>query len=503
MFFGLIAGITAQKATPSADIKKLDSYFEKALTDWKVPGMAIAIVKDDKVVLSKGYGIKSVKSGERVSPASVFPIASITKGFTSACMAILVEEKKISWDDPVTKYLPWFELYDPYVSKAMKVKDLFCHRSGLMTFSGDLIWCGTSYSREEVVRRARFLKPSHGFRESFGYSNIMYIAATEIISKVSGRSWDDFVKERFLIPLGMNNTTTSINDMMKLPDVVTAHTMVDDKQIVIPFMNWDNMGGAGALNSNVSDMTRWIMLQLNRGSLDGKTYFSQNSSRYMWQSLISLPVTKSSEDLYPSTHFKGYGLGWSLMDYHGRKVVSHSGGYDGIISYCVLVPEEKLGFIILTNSNSSLYHAMAYKILDSFLSKDNTDWSQIILERIRKGEETSKKEVLAEESKRNKDTKPLPLSMYTGLYGGEMYGNASVYIEEGKLRIRLEPAPLFTGELTHWHYNTFEVKMENFPSLPKGKVNFIINSKGIVDELKIDIPNPDFYFTELEFKRIY
>jgi CubicO group peptidase (beta-lactamase class C family) len=302
----------------------------------------------------------------------------------------------------------------------------------------------------------------------------------------------------------MKRTTTSINEMQKMENVVTAHTEKDGKIIPIPFVNWDNMGGAGALNSSAMDMTRWIMLQLNKGSLHGKTYFSANSARNMWQAHISLPVSRSSEELYPSTHFKAYGLGWSLMDYHGRKVVSHSGGYDGIISYCALVPEENLGFIILTNSNSSLYHPIGYKILDSWLSNDDTDWSTLILERIKKNDEAEKLRKNKEENERVRDSKPsLPLESYTGLYGGPMYGNASVFIENGSLMVRLEPAPLFIGEMRHWQYNSFAVTMKNFPSLPEGKINFILGVDGKVDEMRIDIPNPDFYFTELEFKRIY
>jgi CubicO group peptidase (beta-lactamase class C family) len=302
----------------------------------------------------------------------------------------------------------------------------------------------------------------------------------------------------------MKRTTTSIDDMKKLNDVVTAHTEKDGKMITIPFTNWDNMGGAGALNSSAIDMTRWIMLQLNKGTLDGKTFFSSNSASNMWQAYTSLQVSKMSEELYPSTHFRAYGLGWSLMDYHGRKVISHSGGYDGIISYCAFVPEDNFGFVILTNANSSLYHPLSYRLLDTWLKKPETDWSTVVLERVRKNEEVEREKSVKEENARVKDSRPsLPLEQYTGLYGGNMYGNASVFIENGILKVRLEPAPLFVGEMRHWQYNSFAVRMINFPSLPEGKINFIIDVDGTVEEMKIDIPNPDFYFTELEFKRIY
>lgn len=490
------------KGKQSPDLKKLDTYLAKSLKDWDVPGMSVVIVKGNKVVFTGAYGVKNVETGEKVSPATIFPIASITKGFTAACMAMLVEEKKISWNDPVSKYLPWFELYDPYVTKALTIRDLLTHRSGLATFSGDLLWYGTRYNRVEVLQRAKYLKPAHGFRESFGYSNIMYIAATEVIAQVSGMSWEDFVKSRFLEPLGMKRTTLSITDMLDMSDVTAAHTRVDDKQAVIPFLKWDNMGGAGALNSSAEDMVRWMLLQLNKGTLDGKKYYSESSAREMWQMFTPLAVSKQSEDLYPSTHFRGYGMGWSLMDYHGRRVISHSGGYDGIISYCVLVPEENLGFVILTNTNSSLYHPVSYKILDVWLSNQDTDWSQLVLERIKKRDESEKEKRRKEESERVKTSQPsLPLAAYTGIYQCKMYGDATVFLENDILKVRLEPAPLFVGEMRHWLFNSFAIRMINFPSLPEGKVNFVIGVNGKVEEMRIDIPNPDFDFTELEFKK--
>ncbi|MEA3496854.1 MAG: serine hydrolase [Bacteroidota bacterium] len=479
-------------------IEQLDKYFEEAIKEWNVPGMAVAIVKKNEVILSKGYGVRTINVNKKIDKNTLFPIASITKSFTSAAIASLVDEGKLSWDDPVRKYLPYFKLYDPYVSENMKVRDLLCHRSGLKTFSGDLLWYGSSYSREEVLRRARFLKPEYGFREHFGYSNIMYIAAGEVVEMVSGKSWDEYINEKFFEPLGMAKSNTSLTELKKYKNIARPHTEKDGKVIEIPYLNWDNVGGAGAINSNVNEMAQWIKLQLNNGSLDGKKYFSRKSSEEMWSAHTVQAVSRSI--LWPSNHFKAYGLGWGLFDYHGKKIVGHSGGYDGIISYIALVPEEDLGFIILTNKNSALYYAMFYKILDVFIGDIDKDWSKIIHEIVMSRDEANKEK---KNSEILKETKPiLDLKEYTGIYGGKLYGNSEIFIKDGKLYLKFLPSPKFVGELKHYKYNTFEIEFEYFPSLPKGKVHFLIDENGKTEELRIDVPNPDFDFTELKFLRL-
>lgn len=394
-------------------------------------------------------------------------------------------------------------MYDPYVTEEITVRDLLCHRSGLKTFSGDLLWYGSDYSREEVLRKARFLKPVYGFRAHFGYSNIMYIAAGEVVEKISGKSWGDFLKDEFFIPLGMNRTNTSTNDLKNMKNVASCHTTDNDKVISIPYLNWDNVGPAGSINSCLADASQWIKLLLNRGTLNGKKYFSEGSCREMWTAHTSKSVSMGSERLWPSTHFKSYGMGWNLYDYHGKKIVAHSGGYDGMISQTVLIPEEKLGFIILTNKNSSLYYPLVFKILDAYLSKENKDWSKIILDFDKRNTEFEKKQKQIAEENRKKNTKPtFDLVEYTGIYECKMYGKAEVKIVNGELEVHLLPTPIFVGRLKHWHYDTFSIKMIKVPSLPDGLLNFTINENAEVEKMKIDIPNPDFDFTEMDFVKI-
>lgn len=502
-FFMLISfNIGAQNKSYKKELKELQEYYEQSIQDWEVPGMAIAIVKDGETIFAKGFGVKNINTQEPVDSKTMFPIASNSKAFTAASLAILVDEGKISWDDKVVDYLPWFKLYDPYVTENMTIRDLLTHRSGLETFSGDLLWYGSNYSREEIIRRARFLKPVYGFREHFGYSNIMYVAAGEIIPAVTGQSWDDFVKIHFFDPLQMNRTITTTNDLIKFENYATPHTDFEEQVIAIEYLNWDNVAPAGAIISSVEDVSQWLKLQLNHGIWEEDTIFTPQRSREMWSQNTVLGVSGFSERTWPSTFFKSYGLGWSLSNYLGHKIVGHSGGYDGMISYTCMVPDENLGFVILTNKNSSLYYPLMYKTLDVFLNGGDEDWSMFLLELMaqrKAGDEKQKEEKL---KNKIENTKPsLELAAYTGNYGGELYGDANVELENDELLVQFVPSPKFRGKLKHLHFDTFEITFTEFPSLPPGTCNFIINAEGKVCEMKIDVPNPDFDFTELEFKK--
>jgi CubicO group peptidase (beta-lactamase class C family) len=500
----------------SERITRLDVVFNQAIKDWDVPGMGIAIVTKDSNLLSRGYGVKDIKTGEPVDENTIFAVASNSKAFTASSIALLVDQGKLDWDDAVVKYLPWFKMYDPYVTANMTIRDLLSHRSGLVTFSGDLVWYGTTWSAEEVVRRAQYLKPAYGFRTTFGYSNIMYLAAGLIVEKVSGQSWSDFVKANFFIPLKMNSSVTSIKQFEKNTNLAQPHTTYKDQTVRIDYLDWDNIAPAGSIVSSVNDMAKWIQLQLNGGKLDDKQIISQKSLNEMWYPQIMNPISRTSREFWPSTHFKGYGLGWSIMDYHGKKVMSHSGGYDGMISYTAFCPEANIGLVIVTNKNSSLYLPMMYTILDAFLKNETvllntgtginteapTDWSAIFLEREKKNKDYEAKEKKERVEKRVLNTKPsADMRKYIGTYKSELYGEATIGLKDGSLYIQFVPTPIFHSKLNHWHYDTFTVEFPEVPSLPQGTVNFVLNASGEVDQMRIDIPNPDFDFTELEFRK--
>jgi len=488
----------------SIDITKLDKYLENARKAWGIPGMSVTIVSGDSVLLAKGYGLRDVTKPDVVDKNTLFAIASNTKAFTSAALSILVDEGKISWDDKVIKYLPWFQLYDPFVTANMTIRDLLCHRSGLETFSGDLLWYATNYSRKEVIERARFLKPKYGFRSAYGYSNIMFLAAGEIIPAVTGKSWDEFLKEKFFVPLEMKTTNTSIRNFNAETNLALPHHVVyGEKPIVIPYINWDNIAPAGSINSNANDMANWLKMQLNNGKYNGTPILSEAQLWEMRAAQTPRIVNKGSLKYFPSRHFIAYALGWETFDYHGAKIVNHGGGADGMISKVVIVPEEKFGFVILTNSINYLPSALTYTILDEFFGvKSEQDWSDLYLGIYKDGFNQEKKQKQADEATRRKDTKPsLNLKEYTGTYGGELYGNAEVSLENDHLVLKFVPTPMFVGDLSHWQFDTFSFKFRSILNLPEGKVNFVLDEKGKVEEMRVNIPNPDFDFTELIFKK--
>lgn len=501
--------VNAQTSQPGAKTKAaikhqnesdLDGLFKRALQDFNVPGMAIAIVKDNELVLAKGYGVRKAGSDQLVDENTSFAIASNTKAFTAAALAILVDEGKIKWSDKVRDYLPYFELYSPYVSEEFTIRDLLCHRSGLATFSGDLIWYGTTHSREEIIRRAKYLKPVYGFREAYGYSNIMFLAAGEIVTQVSGTTWDEFIQSHFFEPLGMKTANTTVKKLDTAGNVAIPHNEVEGKNIAIDYVDWDNIGPAGSINASITDISKWIKLQLGKGSLDGKTYWSEARTYEMWENLTPKPVGKWQRENMPSRHFNGYGLGWELMEYGGHKVVSHGGGYDGMISKTVLVPDLNLGFVILTNNINSLPSCLTFDILDKYLQiKEDKDWTGMFLQFKKDDEEATKKAIAEDEAARVTNTSPsIPLKDYCGTYSSEMYGDVEIILKaDGQLAIDFKPTALFKGNLSHWHYDTFQLSWTTQMMLPKGKVTFVMNAQGKPEEMKVVVDNPDFDFTEL------
>ncbi|HEV2884188.1 MAG TPA: serine hydrolase [Pyrinomonadaceae bacterium] len=494
------AQVTEQRLT------ELQEYAEKARKDWNVPGFSIAVVKDDKVIFAKGFGIRELGKPGVVDENTLFAIASNSKAFTAAALAVLVDEGKVKWDDRVTKYLPSFELYDPYVTRELTIRDLLSHRSGLETFAGDLLWYESNYTRDEILSRARFLKPASSFRSRFGYQNILYMAAGEIVGKVSGLGWDGFVKERFFAPLGMKRTVTTHAELLKADNVATPHNSTEGNIRVIRYGNLDNMAPAGGIKSSALDMAQWMRLQLGRGSFETKKLFGANRSREMWTPhTVFTGISEDAEKFNPTRHFNLYGLGWLLSDYHGRLVVSHGGGLDGMTSQLTLLPEEKLGVVVLTNSESPLGSIVVNRVVDMFLGVPPRDWSADFRARSKASEEAAKVAAKKLEDARVLNTKPsLPLAAYAGTYSGQMFGDAKVTEENGGLVVRLMPSSFFIGDLEHWNYDTFRIKWRDsvvYP-FPRGFVTFTLSRDAKPREMIIDVPNPDFDFKELEFKRV-
>jgi CubicO group peptidase (beta-lactamase class C family) len=500
--------VQAQQAqqAPPAD---LDAYVARAMRTFEVPGMAVAIVKDGRVALLKGYGVRKLGESTPVDENTLFGIGSNTKAFTAAALATLVDEGKISWDDPVYERLKGFEMYDPYASKEMRIRDLLCHRSGLGLGEGDLMfWPHTTFTRDDVVYRVRYLKPKTSFRTTYAYSNLMFVTAGQVVAEVSGKSWDEYLRVRIFLPLGMNNTNTSSTAYKAGDDWATPHSKVDGKLQPIALENLDNAGPAGSINSSVADLSKWVLMQLNRGKIPGTEtrIFSEKVSQDMWAQQMIVPVRQAPSELKNlQAHFAGYGMGWALRDYKGRKLVSHSGGVAGYVTRVMLVPEENLGVVILTNAEEdAAFESVLFHILDGYLGGPTEDYiagSKAVDDKQRKeADETMAK---AAQQRASESQPSLPLEKYAGDYADPWYGKATIRPENGALVLNFEHTVHGLADLQHWQYDTFKAHWRD-RGVEDAFVTFALKPDGSVDHFTMVAVSPladfsfdyqDLYFT--------
>jgi CubicO group peptidase (beta-lactamase class C family) len=502
LFLLLILPLFVHAQSMDEKIAEIDAYANKVMDTWHGPGMAIAVVKDDKVLMAKGYGVRELGKPDKVDENTLFAIASNSKAFTTASLAILVDEGKIGWNDKVTKYLPDFQVYDPWVTNELTIRDIVSHRSGLDTFSGDLLWYTTTIDTDDMLRRVRYLKPVSSFRTRYGYQNLMFVAAGRVVEKVSGMKWADFVRTRILTPLGMNRTTTSVTALKD--NYAMPHNESGGSLRVLQLQNFDNTPGAVGLNASVADLTKWIRLQLGRGTFDGKKIFSEAQSWQMWSPNTLQPISEAAWKNNPTRHFSAYAMGWGTYDYQGRKIINHSGGLDGMLSYTVLIPEENAGFVVLTNNESPSYQIMMAKIRDVLVGAPKHDWNEDAIKQVEANKKAQADADKQSDAARIPNTKPsIALSGYAGTYTSQMYGDVTVSEENGKLVMRMVPTPTYVADLEHWHLDTFRIHWR--PSVgynfPRGFVTFSIDKNGKTDRMKIDQPNNDLWFYELDLPR--
>lgn len=486
--------LAASTFSQEIDSLSFDEYIINAMKQFELPALSISVTNENENIFKKAYGVKSLKTDEKIDSKSVFAIASLSKAFTAAALGILVDDGKIGWKDKVVKYLPDFSLIDTVVSNRMTIEDLLSHRSGYKTFDGDLLWYATDYSRSEIIDRFAKRKMSYGFRDDYGYQNIMFIVAGEIIPAVTGKSWDDFIEERIFEPLEMNSSYTSIDDFPE--DINLALPHVNGELDML--RSYSNSGGAAALNSNVEDLSKWIRMWLNEGIVDGDTVISPSTINRLLE--MTTPIGPSNFEKSIGIDFDGYALGWFVMEYEGEKVAHHGGGLPGYISKVFIVPSQKIGGVVLTNDMSSLPQAMMYRTLDELLQKEEkTDWAGVYHNFSMAYENRLAKEQEEIDSKRQKGTQAeLKLKAYAGLYSDAMYGDAKIEFKKGQLFLTLLPTKeIFSSELYHWENNRFEIKFKDI-FLPRGFVDFNIEN-GQVKNFTIDLPNPDFHFYNLNF----
>ena len=483
-FLGLAITCPAQEKT---DWSSLDASINSSMKDWKVPGAAVAIVKDQSIVYIKGFGVREMGKSDPVTPDTLFDIGSCTKAFTAAAIAILVDEGKMKWDGKVNEYIPFFHLYDPLADEEVTIRDLLTHRTGVP--STDLLWyVYPEASRKELIRRLADAHPNAGFRTKFQYQNMMYVAAGYAVGQVTHSTWDDFVRTMIFQPLGMNGSDTSSVDAEKSSDHASPHEENPDGTVkVIPWHKIDNAGPAGSINSSARDMAKWMTLQLNDGMYDSKQLISKKNVREMQSPQMVIDTEGEIPTVFfPDSTQLSYGLGWFVQQYRGHQLILHAGDIDGFSTMVVLIPEIHTAYFVVINLGSSYRQVLSYQIADRLLALPDAGWDAHFkkLEADFKAEEKSQE--TSWESKKTPGTHPLrDLAAYVGTYTNSEYGEAEIVSENQKLALHFHS---IKTNLDHFQYDTFVVKFGG-----KTRLTFCLDNDGNV---------ASFTVNHLEFKRV-
>jgi CubicO group peptidase (beta-lactamase class C family) len=492
----LSASISGQLT--SKELKRIDESVNKAFEAFKPTGLSVAVVIDTTIVFHKAMGFSNTDNNTLATTSSLFNIASCSKAFTSASIGILVDEKKVKWTDKVTQYFPEFRLADPYITKEITVEDLLCHRSGLGTFYGDLLWYCTDYSDEEVRKRIANEPITRRFGIEFGYQNIMFMVAGDIIEKVTGQTWSQFVQSRLFTPLAMKETRPSNDELGSNQNIAYGH--LNNKRLEI--YDFNAVKPAASIYSTVDELSNWTIMLMHDGSFRGKQIISPSSVSRILDPHTILGTSAFSRK--NGINFNTYALGWVVSDYYGNRIAEHDGGMPGYISKVTMVPEKKISMIILNNSNDGYVNSVIKNdLLEILLKTPDVDRVSEYLgykQRNDAAEEKRRKERL---DSRVMGTIPsLPPEGYTGTFRDKSYGDALVTLENGTLNLTFLPAKsVLSGTLEHWHYNTFKVQFKDL-FLEYGLVTFDFDSNGKVTGFKIDLPSGDFHFWNLEFIKV-
>ncbi len=508
LFFIILLSIHAaaqNDSIPSFLKDSLDNYVNKALAEWQIPGVAVCVVKNGKVVLMKSYGVREMNGTAKVDENTLFMIGSNTKAFTATALAMLGTENlpagrsgKLSLDDKVQKWLPDFKLYDPWVAKEANIRDLLCHRLGFETFQGDFMFFDSDLTVAQVREKMGKLKPMYSFRSKWGYTNSAFLTAGEIIPKVTGKTWAEYVTDNIFKPLGMNNSLALSKDIKTAANASLPHTVVRGELRKVPYGNIDNLAPAGSISSSANDMSKWVIAQLNAGKLDGKEIIPPAA---IGQTRIPHSILGNGGHMYNKAHFSLYGLGWFLEEYAGKKIVAHTGGVNGFVTSVCLVPEEKLGIIVLTNTDANIFfEALRNEIQDAYLGLPYRNYSKVYLDGQKADEQEKEKEF-----KTAKDTiamnlkTELPLTAYAGEYLHDVYGNMNIRLENGKLIMRFQHHKGRYGTLEPLGGNRFFCTYSD-PLYGMKKLTFTVEDKK-VRSLMVRVA--DFVeFTPYEFKKV-
>ncbi|MGB7067896.1 MAG: serine hydrolase [Pyrinomonadaceae bacterium] len=490
--------------------EQIDSLVEHSMEAFDVPGIAVGVIKDGKVVHAKGYGVRSLKSMQKMDENTLFGIASNSKAFTTAALGILVDEGKIKWDDKVRDHIPEFKLYSPYVSEEFTIRDLLTHRSGLGLGAGDLMFFpdGSDFTVTDVIHNLRYLKPVSGFRTKYDYDNNLYIVAGEVIARVSGKSWAEFIEDRFIQPLGMTKTAATFNRLKDKSNIIDGHAPVNGKVQVIDRSMIEVAAAAGAINSNVTDLLKWVNTLLSGGKFgNGKRLISEAVLRELWTPQTIIRVGDPGPY---KTHFAAYGLGFGLSDVSGYKQVRHTGGLEGMVTEITMIPELNLGIIVLTNQQEGgAFSSVSNQIKDGYLGRTGTDWVSTLAERRKKSladaktltDTVWKKIEEAQRSAGRVDFEP-----FVGNYSDSWLGAVSIGVKDGRSWFQSKRSPKLSGEILPYKGNTFVVKWVDRSMDADAFMNFSLDEEGKPSGFTMRAISPltdfSYDFHDLEFHRV-
>lgn len=492
----IVTNICSQSQLPA----DLDKYIEQVLKEFQVPGVSVAVIKDGETLLTKGYGTKELGKNDPVDENTLFGIASNSKAFTATALAILVERGMLEWDKPVVNYIPWFQLSDHYITRETTVRDLLVHRIGLDLGAGDLLWWPESeFSREDIVKRLKYLPFSSGFRSQYAYDNVLYIVAGVLIKEVTGFSWEDFVEKEIFQKLGMNRSKLRFADLLNSGNVSGTHAVIKGKiRKVAPFLK-DNANPAAGINSTASDLAKWMRVQMDSGRVSSsERLFSPKTTEQLWGLVTPIPVRNPVKELAPlKSNFRGYALGFGLRDYRGLKMVSHSGALPGYYSLVTMIPDLKIGVAVLTNAETGeVFSSITNYIVDYLINAPKKDWLEAYKIVKQRGESNTSDFLAKLESERNKTSVPsLPLSGYAGVFTDDWYGDIVIELTGDKLIMKFSKTKVLAGELEHWQYNTFVVRWYDPELRADAFVNFHLTPSGKIDFVKMEAVSPDTDFS--------
>ena len=481
LLLGLVAATAQGQSRPAAvpKLAEFDRYVAQAARAWKVPGLAVAVIKDDSVVLARGYGVLDLAKPDPATEHTRFAIGSTTKAMTSAALAMLVDQGKLRWDDRVIDYLPEFRLFDPYVTRELTIRDLLTHRSGLG--GTDLLWTRADYSLPEMMRRLRYVQPASSFRSQWSYQNVVYAIGGEIVAKVSGMPWEDFIRTRIFVPLGMTESEPLIAGIVGKPNVATPHAELRDTVRQVPIRTTDPVAPAGSVWSSVADMAKWMRFILDSGRVGTTRLLSAAT----FTELVT-PQIRAAQATYPALtlarpHGFSYGLGWFVQDYQGATVWMHTGSIDGMSALIGLLPDQRAGIYVLANlDHAELRHALMYRLFDLYLGRPPRDWSADLLALFAPPRPAG---APAQAEQRPAATPPsLPLERYAGSYADSTYGGLEVTHSNGVLRARFGKAEL--GVLEPLDFETFRA-VGPPPEASRTTMSFLLDGTGRVASVRV------------------